>query len=796
MYVSSFVNSLIMKHAFILFCGMICYVCCPAQSTFTISGYVKDASSGEALIQAAVMVPEAQTGTYTNEYGFYSLSLPPGSYTLQLSYLGYAKQQHHITLSQSLNLDVELMPEGLQLEEVVIAAEAEDQNVSQVQMSTLKLNIMEVKRMPQLLGEVDIIRSIQLLPGVSTVGEGATGFNVRGGNVDQNLILLDESPVYNSSHLLGFFSVFNADAIKDAKLYKGGIPANYGGRLSSVLDVRQKEGNNKQFSASGGLGLISSRLLLEAPLVKEKGSFMLAGRRSYMDLFLKFSSDSAINSNTLFFYDLNAKLNYSLGQRDRLYLSGYFGNDVFGFQDAFRFQWGNQTGTLRWNHLFSDKLFSNFTLIYSDYAYKIGVPEGSDSGTDPFDWTSHIINYNLKADFGYFINPNHTLDFGFSSLLYRFKPGEVDFLGENPNFDDFQLEHEHALESGIYVNHEMNAGEKLQLQLGLRYSLFQNIGPGLVYQYGEGLPRSEGNITDTLQYASRQLIKQYGGLEPRAALNLRLGSQHALKASYNLTRQYIHLISNTTSATPIDVWKPSGTYIKPAIANQWALGYFRNFGDNAFEASLELYYKTFANLVDYKDGAQLLFNRTLETELLTGKGRAYGLEFLLRKQKGRLTGWLSYTLSRTERKVPGINQGKYYPANYDKTHELTLTANWQLNERWDFSANFAFASGRPITYPDARYTFDGIVVPNYSNRNGARTPAYHRLDMAANLNPKKKEGKRWEGSWNFGVYNVYARKNPYSIFFRQNEDNPQQTEAVRLSIFATAIPSVTYNFKF
>lgn len=766
-----------------------------SQDTYTLSGRIQDASSGEVLIQATIQVPELQMGAYTNEYGFYSLSLPEGTYSVRFSYIGFASITREITLTSSQSLDIELEQEGVQVEAVIISAEAEDENVSQVEMSTVKLNIMQVRKMPQLLGEVDIIRSMQLMPGVTTVGEGATGFNVRGGNVDQNLILLDESPVYNSSHLLGFFSVFNADAIKDVKLYKGGIPAKYGGRLSSVMDIRQKEGNNKQFAMTGGIGLLSSRLTVEAPLQKEKSSFMISGRRSYMDLFLKLSNDPDLNSNTLYFYDLNAKVNYTLGDKDRLYLSGYLGNDVFGFQEDFRFQWGNQTGTLRWNHLFSDKLFSNFTAIYSDYEYLIGIPEASGE-SDPFEWTSHIYNYNLKADFGYFLNPQNTIEFGASALLYRFQPGDVDFLGDRTNFNDFALEHEHAMEYAAYLSNEQKIGSKLTLKYGLRYSLFQNIGSGTVYKYAEGVPRSETSIVDTLQYGSREVIKSFGGLEPRLAINYRLDDESSLKASYNRTRQYIHLISNTTAATPIDVWKPAGSYVDPATADQVALGYFRNFSNNMFEASVEVYYKQFQDLVDYKDGANLLFNQTIETELLSGDGRAYGAEVLIRKNKGDLTGWLAYTLSRTERQVEGINNGEYYPSNYDKLHDVSLVLNYQISKSWDIGANFAFMTGRPITYPDGRYTYDGITVPVYSNRNGARTPTYHRLDLSANLNPRKNEGRRWKSTWNFGVYNAYNRRNPYSIYFRQNETNPNVTEAVQLSIFGSIIPSVTYNFQF
>ena len=764
------------------------------QEKVILSGYIKNVDNGEALIQATVVIPELGTGAYTNDYGFYSISLPPGKYNVRFSYLGFKTITKQVELSSSQALNVELENEFITTEEVVIQSEAADQNVSQVEMSTVKLDINEVRRMPQLLGEVDIIRSIQLLPGVSTVGEGATGFNVRGGNVDQNLILLDESPVYNSSHLLGFFSVFNADAIKDIKLYKGGIPANFGGRLSSVLDVRQKEGNNKKFSGTGGVGLISSRLTLEGPIGSEKASFMVAGRRSYMDLFLQLSGDEDIRSNILYFYDLNAKVNYQVNDKNRIYLSGYFGDDVFRFENDFRMQWGNQTGSIRWNHLFSDKLFSNFSAVYSNYRYRLGVPDVPEN-SDPFSWTSHIINYSLKADFGYYVSPDFTLDFGASTIFYRFKPGEVDFLGDTTNFSDFDLEHEHALESGIYIDAEHKVNKRLTLQYGLRYSNFMNIGDGVVYQYEEGVPMQVSSITDTIQYGDFETIETFDALEPRFSFNYRLDEKSSVKGSYNRIRQYIHLVSNTTSATPLDVWKPSGAHVDPATVDQFALGYFRNFSDNKYETSVEVFYKDFSDLLDFKDGAELFFNETIETELLSGNGRAYGAEFLVRKKKGKWTGWLGYTLSRTERKVIGINNDEYYPSNYDKLHDLSLVLNYQLNDKWDLSGNFVYYSGRPVTYPDARYIYDGITVPNYSNRNGSRGPAYHRLDLSANWDMTK-PGKKWEQSLSFGVYNAYGRRNAYSVFFRQNEDNSALTEAVRLSIFAIPIPYVTWNFSF
>lgn len=789
---------------FIRFLLLICFLhflgAMYAQSNkVTLSGYVKDANNGEALAQASVVIQEAKTGAYTNEYGFYSITLSPGTYTVKVSYLGYETLSQEISLVLSQTLNVELGTKVMTSEEVVILGESENDNITNVEMSTVKLDISQITRMPQLMGEVDIIRSIQLLPGVSTVGEGATGFNVRGGNIDQNLILLDESPVYNSSHLLGFFSVFNADAIKGLKLYKGGIPANYGGRLSSVLDVRQKEGNNKNFAGTGGIGLISSRLTLEGPIVKDRASFMVAGRRSYMDLFLKLSSDPDLNSNTLYFYDLNAKVNYKLGEKDQIFLSGYTGDDVFQFQDDFRFRWGNQTGTLRWNHLFNDRLFSNFTVIHSNYRYELGVPDEGDN-TDPFKWTSRIINYNAKADLGWYVSPKYTLEFGVSGITYAFKPGEVRFLGNADegdviNFEDFVIPDEHALESGAYISAEHKVNTRLSLQYGLRYSNFSSMGKGEVYVYDENLPFEEKSIIDTLYYDSWEKIKTFDGWEPRFSLNYTISEKSAIKASYNRLYQYIHLVSNTTSATPLDVWKPSGRYVKPARVDQWVLGYFRNFKNNAYQASLELYYKDFVDLLDYKDGADLLFNKTIETELLSGEGRAYGLELMLEKKKGDLTGWISYTLSRTERKIPGINKGEYFPSNYDKLHDLSIVANYRLSKKWDASANFAYMTGRPVTYPDARYVYEGLVIPNYGNRNGSRTPDYHRIDLSANYQMSTSEQK-FQQSLSFGVYNLYGRNNPFSIFFRQNADRPTETEAVQLSIFAAPIPYITWNFNF
>ncbi|WKN43147.1 TonB-dependent receptor [Tunicatimonas pelagia] len=765
----------------------------------TISGYITDASTGEELIGATVYIQELETGTVTNVYGYYSLSVPPGEYTLVLSFIGYQRQRLTVPIEESQTLNVEMAPEEVQLEEVIVTASETIPEVQEMEMSTAKVDIQTIQKMPALLGEVDVIRSIQLLPGVSTVGEGAPGFNVRGGSVDQNLILLDEAPVFSSSHLLGFFSVFNPDAVKDIKLYKGGIPARYGGRLSSVLDVRQKEGNTKRFGLKGGIGLISSRLLAEGPIQKDKSSFMVAGRRSYGDLFLRMSNNEDINNTIIYFYDLNTKVNYKINDRNRLYLSGYFGRDVFGGAvENLRFDWGNRTGTLRWNHLFNDKLFSNFTAIYSDYNYRLAFANnGTDAALEEFEWQSSVTNRNLQADFTYFPSLSSTIDFGVSGIYYDFNPGSVTIrTNDQPPESPLDLNEEHAIEAAAYFNHEKKFGDRVTLQYGLRYSAFMNIGERDVFEYENGTPSPDNAVIDTVSYGAGEIIKFYDGLEPRFSLNYSLSKQTALKVSYNRLFQYIQLVSNTTAATPIDIWTPANQYIQPAIVDQIALGYFRNFRQNTFEFSAEVYYKNFQDLIDFRNGAELILNENLETELLSGNGRAYGLELLLKKREGRWTGWLSYTLARTERQVDGINNNEYYPSNFDKPHDVSLVLNYNINKKWNASANFAYMTGRPTTPPAARFVYQGIVVPDYTGRNGARTPDYHRLDLSVNYEPPPKPGRRWRNSWNFGVYNVYARRNPYSVFFRPNSDNPAITEAVQLSIFANLIPSITYNFTF
>jgi len=767
----------------------------------TLSGYVRDASTGEDLIGATIKVKQLGTGAVTNVYGFYSLTVDPGFYTFEVSFIGYQTFIDSFQMDQSKTLNFTLTSSDKVLEEFVISATKEDQNVTDVQMSVEKMSISTIKDIPQLLGEADVIKSIQLRPGVTSVGEGASGFNVRGGNIDQNLILLDEAPVYNSSHLFGFFSVFNPDAIKDVTLYKGGIPSKYGGRLSSVMDVRQRDGNDKKFSGTGGIGLLFSRLTLEGPLVKDKVSFLVSGRRSYADLFLKLTND--FKDNKAFFYDLNAKVSWKINDKNRVFASGYFGKDVFGFGDDFNMKWGNSTGSVRWNHIVNDKLFINLTGVYSDYGYALGVP----SGASAFEWNSRIVTAEGKLAFTYFLSPKITLDFGAEYQNYEFYPGTVKGLSDNSNFNTITVQKEIARMPSIYAGSEHEVTKKLKLQYGLRYTHYFNVGPYDLNIYEHGVPTTKDDITGTKRYEKGDIVAQFGGLEPRLGVNYILNEKQSFKASYQRTRQYMHLISNTTAATPIDIWKPAGYYVDPATADQYVLGYFRNFKSNTYELSAEVYYKSMRDLVDYRNGAELLLNDNIETELLSGDGTSYGLELMLSKKKGRLTGWIAYTLSRTTMEVEGfvagdytdvangINEGNPYPTNWDKTHDLTLVGMYDLTDRWKLSGNFIFMTGRPATYPNGGYVWDGKILPDYRTRNASRIPNTHRLDLSATY--EFKSGKKsWRSSIAFGFYNVYGRKNPYSIYFTQSESNPTQTEAKQLSIIGVPVPFVTYNFKF
>lgn len=764
-----------------------------AQDQFTISGYLKDGSNGETLIGANVLVKELGNGGTSNEYGFYSISIPQGSYTLEYSYLGFTTVIKNIDLSANVRMDIEFVAEGLQLEEIVIEGEAENRNVSDVEMSVNKLDISTIQKMPTLLGEVEVLRSIQLLPGVSSVGEGATGFNVRGGSIDQNLVLLDEAPVYNSSHLFGFFSVFNPDAVKDVKLLKGGIPSRYGGRLSSILDVRMKEGNNKKFEMNGGVGAIFSRFSVEAPIVKDKASFILAGRRSYVDILAKPFLQDGLEDSKLNFYDLTFKTNYKFNEKDRLFLSAYFGRDNFGFGDQAGFNWGNQTLTLRWNHLFSDRLFSNITLFTSDYDYKISF---GNEAANRFDWNAKVVNYSVKPELTYFVNPKNIIRFGGQMIAYKFEPGNAIGVSEGESLD-ISVDNKYAIESALFIENEVDLSDDIKMNYGLRWSIFNFTGKGLAYEFGEAPLGSRRPVTGATSFDQWESIKVYNNFEPRLSFKYQVSPNNSFKASYNRMSQYIHLVSNTTASTPVDIWTPSTNNLKPQIADQVALGYFQNFKDNTYEFSAEVYYKKYSDLLDYIDGADILLNELLEGDLLSGDGRAYGLELMMKKTKGKFSGWASYTLARSERRVAGINNNDWYPSRFDQTHNLSLTTFYELNDRWSFSSNFALISGTPTTFPTTRYAQQGYLVPHNSleSRNNVRIPLYHRLDLSATLQGKKNPERRWQSEWVFSIYNVYSKRNPFSIFFRQ-ADNSNITEAIRLSVIGNFIPSVSYNFKF
>jgi len=765
---------------------------------YTLNGTITDAASNETLIGVNIIFPEASTGVITNEYGYYSIKLPQGSYQIQITYLGYQSIVQTIDLDGDKKLNFQLEEASESLEEVLITGDIEGLNIRKPEMSVNKLSIKTIQNLPVVFGEVDVVRSLLLLPGVSNAGEGSSGFNVRGGAVDQNLILLDEATIYNSSHLFGLFSVFNPDAIKDLKLYKGGIPAEYGGRVSSVLDIYQRDGNSKEFQMQGGIGAISSRLLAEGPIVKDKGSFLVGARSSYAHLFLKLTD----NDNSAYFYDLNTKLSYTLNDSNKILLSGYFGRDVFNISQNFENTYGNTVVNLRWNHIFSDDIFSNLSAIYSDYYYGLNL------NFVGFNWDSGIKNVNLKYDFNHYINENIQLKYGIQNTYYEFNPGEIEPIDEESGINYFKLTNKYALENAVYFSTEHTISDRLSAEYGLRLSNFFRLGQDEVNVYENNNPvaydperdiYSEAEIIETNSFSRSKILKAYNNFEPRIAISYVLNDDQSIKASYNRMAQYLHLISNTSSPTPLDVWVPSGEYIKPQVLDQFAVGYFRNL--EGYSLEIESFYKQIDNRIDYTDGANLIANNAIERVVLEGESRAYGLELLLRKNSGNLTGWLAYTLSRSEQRTPGrtpmepgINEGEWYLANYDKTHDLSMTGSYKLNKNWQLNANFIFQTGLATTFPTAQYEYEGITVPVYDDRNIDRLPEYHRLDISATLTPKANQDRKFQSSWSFGVYNVYNRKNAYSISFRENEDT-NQNEAVRLSLFGI-IPSVTYNFKF
>lgn len=752
----------------------------------TISGHVRDASTGEELIGANVYILESGKGTVTNTYGFYSLSVNPGKYTIGFSYIGYQPQEFTFNLEESSLKNIELAPGIEELEEVVISTIRKNDNVSSLETGTSRLSIQSIRRIPAFMGEIDVIKAIQLLPGVQSASEGSSGFSVRGGSIDQNLILLDEATVYNASHLLGFFSVFNNDAIKEVKLYKGDIPASHGGRLASLLDIRMKDGNMKNFSGAGGIGSISSRLTLEGPIVKDKTSFLISGRRTYADIFLPFAKNEDIRDNELFFYDLNLKVNHIVNENNRIFFSGYFGRDVFSNEFA-GMSFGNNTLTMRWNHLFSSRLFSNFSLVRSSYNYELGTPEGEATA---FRWNSDLESYSLKADFSFFIRPESTLKFGWQSTYYIINPGLAKGIGEETIFTEFKVPDNFSLEHGAYAMGEEKIGEHFALKYGLRLSGFQNVGETTVYQFDKDF-----EITDSSLYEKGEIFNYFLGLEPRLGLNYIFNENNSIKTSYSRTRQYIQLAQNSTAGTPLDVWFTSSPNIQPQISDQLSIGYFRNFREHTFETSLEVYYKNMQNTIDFRDHAQLLLNQSLEREVRTGSSWSYGVELLLKINEKKLNGWISYTYSKTQRKIEGINNGKVYSAPYDKPHDIAVVLNYQFNDKWSLGSNWVYSTGLPYTFPTGRYEILGKILPVYSDRNEYRFDNYHRLDVSFNYSPRKKQGKKWLGEWNLSVYNAYARKNTWAINFVQDEKNPNSTYAEKTYLFSI-IPAITYNFKF
>lgn len=759
-----------------------------SNNTFTVSGYIKGAKTGEELISASLYVNETKQGVVSNLYGFYSLTLPVGSYELVYSYIGFEDRVEQITLDKDKRIDIELVESSSMLSEVTITAEEVDENVESTQMSRVNVDIEVVKRMPALFGEVDVIKAIQLIPGVKALGEGTSGFYVRGGNADQNLVLLDEAPIYNASHLLGFFSSFNPDAIKDMQLFKGGIPARYGGRLSSVLDIRMKEGNSKKFGGTAGLGSIMSRLALEAPL-GERGSFIVSGRRSYVDVMAKLyntikGGNEANGSNKFYFYDLNAKGNYTINDNNRIMLSGYFGRDIIKIDD-FGVAWGNKTATARWNHIFSPKLFSNLTFYFSDYDYFLKI---DDPGND-IKWNSRLQEFSLKADFTSYLSPSNTLQFGAQSIRHELRPGNIEVFSQNELITDFKIDKNQSLENAIYMNDEIKVNDDLTINAGLRLSSLHNIGPQKHVNMDEDF-----QTIDTSKYDGG-IYHSYYNLEPRFGLKYSFGNQ-SIKASYNKTTQYIQLASNGNASTPFDIWFTSSPNVKPQQANQYAIGYFRNFLNNTYEFSVETYFKNYTNAIDFKERASLLLNENLEGELRTGIARAYGLELLFKKEKGRFRGWLGYTLSKVEKKINTINENQWYNAKYDKPHELTAVLSYELMDKLTISSNFVYSTGSAVTFPTGKYEFQGVQVPVYSERNSERLPDYHRLDLSAIYTPSKKSfGGLVQSEWVFGIYNAYNRKNAYSIDFRQDEVNPNLTYAEKSAVFSI-VPSITYNAKF
>lgn len=752
------------------------------QKNYTISGSVKSKNTGEYIIGASIKVLNSNAGTTSNEYGFYSISLAPNTYRIVFSSLGKTPDTLNIHLVSNIEKNISLLEANYELTSVTVtSSKSSGRSVTGSQMGIEKISVQEAKNIPVIFGEKDLLKTIQLLPGIKTAGEGNSGIFVRGGSTDQNQIILDEANIYNAAHLFGFFSTFNSDAIKDIAVYKGGMPAQYGGRLSSVLDVRMNEGNNQNTSVSGSLGLISAKLNVEGPIQKNKSSFLITGRRTYADVFLQLDEKS--KENQLYFYDLNAKLNYELGKKDKLYLSGYFGKDLLGFNNQFKTNWGNGTGTFRWNHIFNSRLFLNSSLIFSNYNYEFKVK----NGTNDIRIFSQIRDWNVKQDYQYSINNNNNLRFGWSSIYHIIRPGEITGNATSSINDNIQ-DKRYSFENAVYASNTLKPSKNLNITIGARLSAFNVMGGGDFFDIDD-----KGNIKDTIAYAKGAVVKTYYNLEPRVSLGYMLNANTSIKAAYTRNAQYMHQITNSNGSNPLDKWASTSNIIQPQISNQFSVGYYTNMLQNAYEFTAEAYYKQMENVLDYRNGADLFLNATVEAQLLFGKGRAYGVEFMLKKKTGKLTGWVSYTLSKSERKITGINNNKWYNATQDRPHDISIVGIYQISKKWTLSGNFVFYTGNAVTFPAGKYQVNGQTAYYYNNRNADRMPNYHRLDFGATMQLKKT--KKWSKELVFGLYNAYGRENAYAINFKDNKDNPTITEIRQTTLFRW-VPSISYNFKF
>ena len=784
------------KKATLFFVFLFCFAhVTSAQGRYTISGYVKDSLTGETLIGASLQLTGRGGGVNSNAYGFYSITLYAGEQTLSCSFIGYESRQVQITLSANRQLNFLLVPKASTSQEVVVYGRRRDENVKNTQMGRFDLSVAKVKALPVLLGEVDLLKTLQLLPGIRNAGEGNTGLYVRGGGPDQNLIILDDAVVYNTGHLFGFFSVFNADAIKNVTLIKGGMPAQYGGRLSSVLDVAMKDGNANKLQVDGGIGLIASRLSIQGPLKKDKASFIVSARRTYIDVLVKpfIPKSSQFSGSGYYFYDLNTKVNYKISEKDRLYLSGYFGKDVFDFRNTRRsfsanIPWGNATATLRWNHVFDRKLFANTTLVYNKYNFAFNASQNNFN----IRLASGIKDLNAKVDFDYYPAPQHKIKFGGLYTHHLFTPNILSGNQDSTEFKPNNANNKYANEAALYIQDDWELSDKFKINLGLRYSSFKQVGP-----YTKYTEDANGNKLDSTHYGRGEKIKTYGGFEPRVTLRYAIDDRSSVKASVTRNLQYIHLVSNAGSTLPTDLWVPSTYYVQPQIAWQYATGFFKNFKDNMYETSLELYYKNMQNQIEYKEGYTPSLSDP-EKQFVFGRGWSYGAELYIGKNKGRLTGWLGYTLSWTYRKFPQLNGGEQYFAKYDRRHDLSVVSSYELNKKWKLSAVFVYGTGNATTLPERFYIINGVLTQEYSRVNQYRLPAYHRLDFAATYTPIHKRKRKIQGSWVFSVYNVYNRANPYFIYFDQTGspyNNTLKVEARKVSLFPV-IPAVTWNFHF